>query len=186
MRLGRGERRHGGRSKNSILANMFEAVLGALYLDGGIDAARTFLARELGPVLAHPGPRARDPKTELQELLQAGGREPPRYVTDRGNRAGARAPLLGGSARGRELARRRLERLKRAAEQAAARAALDALAAEKTQRRRGRSRPKRARELRILQLTQRRSFVYRAALGGCAFGIRASGPTDTCARVPTP
>jgi ribonuclease-3 len=127
VRLGRGERRQGGRAKESILANAFEAVLGALYLDGGLEAARAFLARELGPELTAPGKRERDPKTALQQLLQSAGREPPSYLTVAASgppherefsvevRAGA--TLLGvGSGSS-----------KRAAEQSAARAALAAL-----------------------------------------------------------
>ncbi|MFI5316096.1 MAG: ribonuclease III [Myxococcota bacterium] len=81
VRLSRGERRQGGRAKDSILANAFEALLGALYLDGGLEVARAFLARELGPALVARDKRERDPKTALQELLQAAGREPPRYAT---------------------------------------------------------------------------------------------------------
>jgi len=127
VRLGRGERRQGGRAKASILANAYEAVLGALYLDGGLDAARAFLARELGPELSEPRKRERDPKTALQHLLQASGREPPRYQTVAASgppharefsvevRAGD--TLLGVGSGGS----------KRAAEQSAARAALAAL-----------------------------------------------------------
>ncbi len=123
--------RQGGRAKDSILANAFEAVLGALYLDGGLEVARAFLLRELGAELREPGPRERDPKTALQELLQAEGREPPSYLTVAASgppharefsvevRAGA--TLLGVGSGGS----------KRAAEQAGARAALDALAAER-------------------------------------------------------
>jgi ribonuclease-3 len=81
VRLGRGEQKHGGHAKQSILANAFEALLGALYLDAGLEAARSFVARELGPALADPARLERDAKTHLQQLLQAGGREPPRYTT---------------------------------------------------------------------------------------------------------
>ena len=63
IRLGRGERQQGGRTKDSILANAFEAVLGALYLDAGLEVARAFLLRELGAELAEPGRRSRDAKT---------------------------------------------------------------------------------------------------------------------------
>jgi ribonuclease-3 len=130
VRLGRGERRQGGRAKDSILANAFEAVLGALYLDGGLEVARAFLMRELGSELSEPGPRELDPKTALQQLLQAQGREPPTYLTVAATgpaharefsvevRAGATLLGVGSGAS------------KRAAEQAGARAALDALAAE--------------------------------------------------------
>jgi ribonuclease-3 len=132
LRLGRGERRQGGRAKDSILANAFEAVLGALYLDGGLEVARAFLLRELGSELADPGPRARDPKTALQELLQARGRETPSYETvavsgppharEFSVEVRVAATLLGVGSGGS----------KRAAEQAAASAALTALAGEKS------------------------------------------------------
>jgi len=81
VRLGRGEARQGGRAKDSILANAFEAVVGALYLDAGFDVARAFLARELGAALAEPAPGLRDAKTQLQQRMHASGREPPIYVT---------------------------------------------------------------------------------------------------------
>ena len=56
-------------------------MLGALYLDAGLEVARAFLQRELGSELAEPGRRSRDAKTALQQLLQASGREPPVYAT---------------------------------------------------------------------------------------------------------
>jgi ribonuclease-3 len=80
IRLGRSERRTGGDAKPSILSNMFEAVIGAIYLDGGLDAVRPFLERVLGPALADPDALA-DPKTRLQELLQARGAPTPAYRT---------------------------------------------------------------------------------------------------------
>jgi ribonuclease-3 len=131
VRLGRGERRQGGRAKDSILANAFEAVLGALYLDGGLEVARAFLTRELGSDLTEAGPRERDPKTALQQLLQAEGREPPSYETvavsgppharEFSVEVRVGPTLLGVGSGGS----------KRAAEQVAARAALAALASEK-------------------------------------------------------
>ncbi len=77
LRLGRGEAGSGGRDKDSILANVFEAVLGALYLDGGLTAVRALVVRELGPTLALAA--RRDAKTELQEALQADGRPAAEY-----------------------------------------------------------------------------------------------------------
>lgn len=81
VRLGKGERMHGGREKPSILANVFEAVLGALYLDAGFEPARAFIAREFGAELASARAAPRDAKTRLQEALQAVGGSPPVYVT---------------------------------------------------------------------------------------------------------
>jgi ribonuclease-3 len=81
VRLGRGEERQGGADKASVLANAFEAVVGALYLDAGFAAARAFLERELGPALAQPGPLLRDAKSRVQTLLDARGAEKALYVT---------------------------------------------------------------------------------------------------------
>lgn len=53
IRLGRGEEGSGGRNKPSIQSDIYESVLGALYLDGGIDAARALVEREFGPLLEH-------------------------------------------------------------------------------------------------------------------------------------
>src|SRR4029453_18244190 len=71
--LSRGEESSGGREKQSALADAFEAILGAIFLDGGYDAARQFILRcfrdafgELNQV-----PNLENPKGELQELLQA-------------------------------------------------------------------------------------------------------------------
>ena len=71
--LGRGEEANGGRSRPSILADAFEALVGAIYLDGGFEAARVFVLREFAEELAGLGadPALDNPKGELQELLQA-------------------------------------------------------------------------------------------------------------------
>jgi len=74
IRLGRGEELTGGRRKTSLLADIFEAVLGAIYLDGGIRPARAFVTRHLGEALVETGERGRrtdDYKTRLQEAVQA-------------------------------------------------------------------------------------------------------------------
>jgi ribonuclease-3 len=81
VQLGKSERKNAGREKPSILADVFEAVLGALYLDAGFEAARTFVAREFASDLQEVGAVLRDAKTRLQETLQSSGNEPPRYVT---------------------------------------------------------------------------------------------------------
>jgi ribonuclease-3 len=81
VRLGKSERNNRGSEKPSILANVFEAVLGALYLDAGFEAARAFVAREFGPALAGARGAPADPKTRLQEGLHAAGGAPPVYVT---------------------------------------------------------------------------------------------------------
>lgn len=81
LRLGRGEEKTGGRQKASLWANAYEAVIAALYLDGGFDEAYRFVAAEFAPDLL----RARDlpvidAKSALQEALQARGEPLPEYV----------------------------------------------------------------------------------------------------------
>jgi ribonuclease III len=76
--LGRGEEKTGGRRKQALLADGYEALIAALYLDGGIDQARAFINREFAPLLAElreRGAAGHDYKSALQELLQ--GRELP-------------------------------------------------------------------------------------------------------------
>lgn len=71
MRLGRGEERTGGRERASILADMVEAVIAALYLDSGMREARRFIMDEiLSRAEISEGHRSVDFKTELQELVQ--------------------------------------------------------------------------------------------------------------------
>jgi ribonuclease III len=79
--LSRGEEMHDGRDRPSALADTYEALLGALLLDGGYEPARDFILREFQdafgelPVI----PVLENPKGELQELLQAGSSEAPHY-----------------------------------------------------------------------------------------------------------
>lgn len=84
LKLGRSLDTNAGRANRSVIADAVEATLGAVYLDGGIDAAR----RVVAPLIQHratssdgmtPGER-KDVKTELQELLQADGMTPPIYT----------------------------------------------------------------------------------------------------------
>ena len=81
LRLGRGEERTGGRSKPSILADGFEALSAALYLDGGYEVALDVLGRLFEPRLddALRGGKRLDPKTHLQERIQAGYKRAPLY-----------------------------------------------------------------------------------------------------------
>jgi ribonuclease III len=82
LRLGDGEARSGGYARPSILADVFEAIVGALYLDSGLQAAHVFVERLFAPVIrtVHVGERAKDAKTALQERLQAQHRALPKYV----------------------------------------------------------------------------------------------------------
>ena len=75
IRLGRGEESTGGREKPSILADAMEAVLGAVYLDGGLEAARRVILADWRPLVAEraASPGRRDYKTRLQEILARRG-----------------------------------------------------------------------------------------------------------------
>ena len=79
--LSRGEDLHGGRERPSALADTFEALLGAFFLDGGFEAAREFILREFRGAFGGLNviPILENPKGELQELLQAVSSEPPHY-----------------------------------------------------------------------------------------------------------
>ena len=82
LRLGRGEEKTGGREKQTLLADAFEAVVAAVYLDGGLGAAREILQRVLlEQALEERGDRISesDRKSALQELLQGRGRAPAEY-----------------------------------------------------------------------------------------------------------
>lgn len=81
LRLGKGEAASGGREKSSILADAVEAVLGAVYVDGGIEPVRALVLDQLDDRIADAakGPGARDYKTRLQELAAADGLRPPIY-----------------------------------------------------------------------------------------------------------
>jgi ribonuclease-3 len=72
LRLGRGEERNGGRERRSLLANTYEALLAAVYLDGGIDPVERMVERDFAPLLAGiaSGGFGRDFKTEFQEAIQ--------------------------------------------------------------------------------------------------------------------
>lgn len=82
--LGRGEELSGGRNKKALLADAMEAVIAAIYLDGGLAPAKSFVERwiltgdePVDPVAPHPT----DPKSALQELAQARKLPQPRYTT---------------------------------------------------------------------------------------------------------
>jgi ribonuclease III len=79
--LSRGEESHGGRERASALADAFEALLGAIFLDGGFESAREFILREFGAAFGKLSvlPIIENPKGELQELLQARSPEAPEY-----------------------------------------------------------------------------------------------------------
>ena len=78
IRLSVGEERTGGRKKPSILCDVMEAVVGAVYLDGGRDAANALIERAIGADIdsARPAEDHLDAKSRLQGILQSGGRMP--------------------------------------------------------------------------------------------------------------
>lgn len=126
MRLGRGEERAGGRGKVRLLACTYEAVLGAIYLDGGFERARAVIARHFAADLERGGVvGASDWKTMLQERVQAGRRLLPEYrVAAEEGPAHARRFTVEVWVNGEFLARGE-GTSKRAAEQEAARAAME-------------------------------------------------------------
>jgi len=133
--LGRGEEKTGGRRKHAIIADCYEALIAAIYLDGGIDPAEKFIGREFAALIdeaKRTGAAAsftEDWKSALQEYLQSGGRGLPVYRL-----AGEIGPdhrksfvvevMVGGEAVAKAEGRSKKE-----AAQAAARAALERLSA---------------------------------------------------------
>jgi ribonuclease-3 len=79
--LSKGEETHGGRERPSALADTYEAVLGAMFLDGGFAAAQEFVLRQFRAAFGTLTviPLLDNPKGELQELLQSSSAEAPRY-----------------------------------------------------------------------------------------------------------
>ena len=81
LEMGKGEIASGGRERNSALADAFEAMIGAIYLDGGLDAAADFILRSSNPAVAnlYDKPEDSNPKGALQEILQSLSTESPVY-----------------------------------------------------------------------------------------------------------
>lgn len=132
LRLSDGEARGGGAQRPSILADAVEALIGATFLDGGFDAARTLVQRMFGEIIATTDIESwtKDAKTELQEWLQARRLPVPTYrISATHGQAHAQTfdvecivPALGCTAKGSGRSRR-------TAEQEAAREMLDVLKA---------------------------------------------------------
>ncbi|WP_448507185.1 ribonuclease III [Immundisolibacter sp.] len=130
LELGAGERKSGGQRRASILADAFEALICAVYLDAGIEICRERVLHLLGPALEQlqPGEALKDPKTRLQEWLQSRALERPQYhLVSEQERAGSwrfevhcRVPALPEPVSG-------IGGTRRAAEQTAAAAALEQL-----------------------------------------------------------
>ncbi len=129
--LGKGEDQSGGREKPSILADAMEAIIGAVYLDGGWPAAAALVMRLLEDRIteAAAGPGGQDYKTRLQELAARRFDQLPRYEVDDEGPDHAKRFFAVVSIGGRELGRGE-GRSKKQAEQAAARLAWRALTDE--------------------------------------------------------
>jgi ribonuclease-3 len=131
LRLGRGEEGSGGRRKKSLLADAFEALVAAVFIDGGIRPVRSLVRRIFGAELerANVDASTDDPKTRLQELLQSRGRSRPSYrVGAVSGPAHQRSFLVELLVEGRVSARAEAGSKKAAERQAAARAIEDLLA----------------------------------------------------------
>jgi ribonuclease III len=128
LRLGEGELKSGGFRRPSILADAFESLVGAIFLDGGFEAAAQVLGRLYAPLMASADPAAlgKDPKTRLQEFLQGRHLALPQYTIasvsgeahEQHFRVECAIPELGLKSHGEGPSRR-------AAEQEAARAAYE-------------------------------------------------------------
>lgn len=125
LRLGRGEERSGGREKRSILADAYEATIGAVFLDGGYTEARRVVARHFEAAIAAAAVHgSRDAKTALQEICQRIHRQTPIYrVVEESGPDHAREFVVAAFLGDVELAQGR-GRSKRVAEQEAAGVAL--------------------------------------------------------------
>jgi ribonuclease III len=131
LRIGKGEERSGGREKPSILAAAYEAMLGAIYLDGGYECARAVVERHFATeAVEHATLGQRDYKTQLQELTQRLFRATPSYALVEESGPEHRKRFVSEiTVAGRTLGRG-IGSSKKAAEQEAAMRALAALADE--------------------------------------------------------
>lgn len=93
MNLGDSEARTGGADKEAILGDVIEAVLGAVYIDGGLGPAFAIIERLFGEHMGQSGTERADAKTSLQEWAQGRGLEPPVY-TEIDRRGPDHAPLF--------------------------------------------------------------------------------------------
>ncbi|SEV95514.1 RNAse III [Aliiroseovarius sediminilitoris] len=131
LKLGRSEMKTGGRRKQALLGDAMEAVIAAVYMDGGLDQAREMILTLWGDRIDKVEDDARDPKTALQEWAQARKMPPPAYI-ETAREGPDHAPVFTIKA---ELSNGRsadaTANSKRAAEQAAARTLLKQLESKK-------------------------------------------------------
>jgi ribonuclease III len=131
LQLGKGEERSGGRDKPKILGAAYEALLGAIYLDGGYEAARRVIDGHFaGDVTAQVTAGLRDYKTKLQELTQRLFHETPAYMLVEESGPHHEKRFVSEIAIAGRKCGRGVGRSKKTAEQAAAMEALAALARE--------------------------------------------------------
>ena len=131
--LGKGEERTGGRRKASILAGAYEAVLGAVYLDGGFEEARTMVERHFTTAIDDHGTVGlQDYKTQLQELTQSSFKEVPTYHLVRESGPDHDKRFVSQISVAGKIYGRGVGRSKKVAEQAAAMQALDRLRREES------------------------------------------------------
>jgi len=125
LTISRGEEEGGGRANPAILADACEALMGAIYLDGGLEVARGFVERHWRPKMDAEAKPPQDPKTALQEWAQAAGLALPLYIVVK-SEGPPHDPVfeVEVTVAGQEPASAR-GRSKRAAEQAAAKQLLD-------------------------------------------------------------
>lgn len=129
LRLGKGEEKSGGRRKESILAAAYEAVMGAIFLDGGYEAVRRVVGDQFEDLVLEVGDReTTDAKTQLQELCQQLCRQAPVYRVVREEGPDHAREFIVEALLGDTVLATGQGRSKRAAEQAAA---LDALEHER-------------------------------------------------------
>jgi len=130
LRLGEGELKSGGFRRPSILADALESLFGAVFLDAGFDAAQGVVRRLFDPLVAKIDPRAsgKDPKTQLQEILQARRLPLPEYqLVDTRGEAHDQSFIVDCVLTKPALTTRGVGKSRRAAEQEAARQACEAL-----------------------------------------------------------
>lgn len=126
MKLGKGEEQAGGRARPSLLADLFEAVVGAAYLSKGLDAAKKLVLSALDePLRLLKTPKATaDPKTALQEHLQARSKRAPTYRLVRDSGPDHRKVFVSEVVHQGRVLGKGIGNSKKASEQAAAREAL--------------------------------------------------------------
>jgi ribonuclease III len=125
--LGKGEQHTGGRGMASALENVYEALTAAIYLDAGLDAAREWMLRTMGPLITEETAASpHNPKSALQELVQAEGKTPVYVALGQSGPPHSRTFSVGVEVDGEQLGEG-LGRTKREAEAEAAAVALKCL-----------------------------------------------------------